>query len=360
MNLNAKRILVARNIRGISQGDLAKKLNLPNQAALSNIENEKLDFTEEFAQKLSVSLNFPISFFRKEKSFTRLSKFYYRKRSAFPASELVPLEAKIEAIRTGYSDLMKSVDINVQKLPEIPVTEKNRPEEIARLFRLFLGLNEDPIENLVSLIERLGIAIIFLDVNSDKFSGLTVQTDNNFPIIVINKRMPNDHKKFTIAHEIGHLIMHIPFAEDPDFISTLEDIDVVEKQADSFAGAFLIPREQAKFTFREITYSKLSDLKIHWKVSKQAIIYRAKDLGIINEIRFKNLFIELSRNGERKNEKIKIYLDEPSLIKKIVQVYENDLKYSRSEIAEEFIGVSEAEFLEWFGIEPPKMRVLLN
>ena len=261
MELNAKRIALARNIRGISQGELYKKLELTNQAVLSNIETEKIAFDEAFAISLAKVLNFPVSFFKKEKSFTRLSKFYYRKRNAFPASELVPLESKIEAIRTGYSELLKSVEIDIQTLPAIPATEKNRPEEIGRLFRLFLGLNSDPIEDIVSITERLGIAVLFINVSSDKFSGLTIQTDNNAPLIIINKNMPNDHKKFTIAHELGHLIMHIPFAEDPDFISSLEDLDVVEKQADSFAGAFLIPREQAKYAFRDITYSKLDDLK---------------------------------------------------------------------------------------------------
>lgn len=360
MELNAKRITLARNIRGIAQGELFATLALPNQAALSNIETGKISFDEELAIKLSKALNFPVSFFKKEKSFTRLSKFYYRKRNAFTASELVPLEAKIEAIKYGYSELLKLVEINIQKLPEMPVTDKNRPEEIGRLFRLFLGLNNDPIEDFVSIVERLGIAVLFINVKSDKFSGLTIQTDNNAPLIVINKNMPNDHKKFTIAHELGHLIMHIPFAEDPDFISSLEDLDVVEKQADSFAGAFLIPREQAKYTFRDITYSKLDDLKIYWKVSKQAILYRAKEVGVINDVRFKNLFIELSRRGERKNEKINVYLDSPTLFKKIIKYYEESLKYSRKQIAEDVIGITENDFIDWFDLEPYKLRVALN
>lgn len=360
MNLNPKRISIARNIRGISQGELSKILALTNQAVLSNIETGKLPFEEDFAIKLSDKLKFPISFFSKNTSFTRLSKFYYRKRNAFPASELVPLESKIEAIRSGYAELIKSVDVNIQKLPQIPVTEKNRPEEIAKLFRLFIGLNDDPIDNLVSIIEKLGIAILFIDVSSDKFSGLTVQTDNNLSLIIVNKNMPNDHKKFTIAHEVGHIIMHIPFAEDPDFISNLEDLDVVERQADAFAGAFLIPKEQAKYTFRQLTYTQLGNLKTYWKVSKQAILFRAKALGILTDVRFKTLYIELSRNGERKKEKIEIWLDQPTMIKKLIEFYESEFHYSRKQIAEEIIGIDEKEFVEWFDIYRPQFRVISN
>lgn len=360
MTLNPKRITLARNIRGISQGELSKSLGHPNQAVLSNIETGKLPFETEFAATLSEKLRFPISFFTKENSFTRLSKFYYRKRVAFPASELVPLESKIEAIRSGYAELIKDVKVNIQKLPQIPVTEKNRPEEIAKLFRLFIGLDDGPIDNLVSIVERLGIAILFIDVASDKFSGLTVQTDNNLSLIIINKNMPNDHKKFTICHEVGHLIMHIPFAEDPDFISNLDDSTLVEREADAFAGAFLIPKEQAKFTFRQLTYTQLGNLKTYWKVSKQAILFRAKDLGILTDVRFKTLYVELSRHGERKKEKIEIWLDQPTMIKRLVQFYEDEFNYSKKQIAEEVIGIPESDFTEWFDIYNPQFRVISN
>lgn len=358
MNLNAKRISLARNIRGISQGELSKELNLTNQAVLSNIETGKLPFDEELANRISEILKFPLLFFTKNNGFTRLSKFYYRKRNAFTASELVPLESKIEAIRNGYAEMIKPANPNIQKLPQIPVTEKNRPEEIAKLFRLFIGLDDAPIDNLVSIVERLGIAILFMDVPSDKFSGLTVQTDDNLSLIIINKNMPNDHKKFTIAHEIGHLIMHIPFAEDPDFLSNLEDLDTVEREADSFAGAFLIPKAQAKYTFNQLTYLKLAELKTYWKVSKQAILFRAKTLGIINDVRFRTLYIELSRNGERKKEKIEISIDKPTMIKKLVEFYEKEFNYSKKQIAEDVVGISESEFLEWFDIFTPQFRVI--
>ncbi|RAJ11078.1 Zn-dependent peptidase ImmA (M78 family) [Chitinophaga skermanii] len=361
MILNPKQIVLARNMRGLSQGELSKRLGHANQSTLSNVEKEKLPFTEELANQLAEVLCIPIAFFSKEKSFTRLSKFYYRKRNAFPASELVPLESKMEIIRSGYEELLNSVDINIKKLPAIPVKGNNSPEAIANSFRLFLGLNDDPIDNLVTMVEKLGITVLFLDVNSDKFSGLTLQTDINAPLIVLNKNMPNDHKKFTIAHELGHLIMHIPFAEDPEFYEDLEDLDAVEQQADSFAGAFLMPKKKAQYTFANLTYSRLTELKLYWKVSKQAIIYRAKEIGAINANKFKFLFIELSRFGERKKENIEIAIDMPVLFKRIISVYENELKYSRKAISEDILGISEQDFNIWFDFnERPRLRVVLD
>jgi Zn-dependent peptidase ImmA (M78 family) len=358
---NAARIPLARNLRGVLQGELSILLKQSNQSIISNLETGKAEFTDEHVLQISKALGLPPSFFYKDKNFTRLSKFYYRKRNAFNAAQLVPLEAKIDVIRSIYTELLKSVDIQSQELPAIPVSDRNSPQQIADTFRLFLNMGEEPIINLVHLIEKLGIPIIFLDVESDKFSGMTLQTDINQSIIVVNKNMPNDHKKFTIAHELGHLIMHIPFSEDVNFLNQLEDFEAVEKQADQFAGAFLIPASQAKYQFRNLTYSKLADFKIYWKVSKQAIIYRAKDVGAISETKFKSLFIELSRFGERKREKHEIDIDKPTLFNKVVDVHEKSLGFTRKRIAEELGGITESDFNNWFGYENnSKLRIVLN
>jgi Zn-dependent peptidase ImmA (M78 family)/transcriptional regulator with XRE-family HTH domain len=360
MKLNPKQIILARNIRGLSQGELSKRLGQSNQSVLSNVEKEKIPFTEELAEAIASALSLPVSFFYRAKTFTRLSKFYYRKRNAFPAAELIPLEAKMEVIRSGYVELLNAVDIKTQKLPAIPVRHNSSPEAIAASFRLFLGLDQDPIDNLVTLVEKLGIAVLFLAVDSDKFSGLTLQTDLNVPIIVVNKNMPNDHKKFTISHEIAHLIMHIPFSEDPEFYDALEDLDEVEKQADAFAGAFLMPQKVAQYSFRNLTYSKLTELKLYWKVSKQAIIYRAREVGAISDSKFKSLFIELSRYGERKKESIEIAIDKPVLFKKIIDVHQKQLGYSSKTIAEDILHISEKDFYDWFEADRPKLRVALD
>ncbi|HWK03751.1 MAG TPA: XRE family transcriptional regulator [Puia sp.] len=360
MKLNPKQIILARNIRGLSQGELSKQLGQSHQSVLSNVEKEKIPFTEELAEAIASALSLPVSFFYKEKTFTRLSKFYYRKRNAFPAAELIPLESKMDVIRSGYVELLNAVDIKTQKLPAIPVKPNNSPEAIAATFRLFLGLDQEPVDNLVTIVEKLGIAVLFLDVASDKFSGLTLQTDINAPIIVVNKNMPNDHKKFTIAHELGHLIMHIPFSEDSEFYDSLDDLEAVEKQADTFAGAFLMPRKIAQYSFGGLTYSKLTELKLYWKVSKQAIIYRAREVGAINDSKFRSLFIELSRYGERKKETIEIGIDKPVLLKKIIDVHQQQLGYSIKSIAEEIMGISEKDFCEWFDTDRPKLRIAWN
>lgn len=358
---NRKMITLARESRGLTQDQLSKKLNNVSQVDLSNYETGRVELNEDVVFQIASTLNFPIQFFKKESLvISRISKFYYRKRNTFPAKLTTPLEATIAIVRRIYAEFLQTVEIDVKDLPKIPVTEKNSPETIAKLVRLFFNLDDGPIDAPVALLENAGIPVLFLDVDSDKFSGLTVQLDRNFPMIVVNKNMPNDHKKFTIAHELGHIIMHIPFAEDPELFERLEDLDTVEKEADRFAGAFLVPEERAKKSFRPFTYSRLTDMKLYWKVSKQSLIFRAKDLGIIDDRKFKSLFIELSRYGERKKEKIDVSIDEPRLLKKIIELFEKELNYSRKDLAENIGGLSMDDFNCWLNLERPMLKVVLN
>lgn len=95
-------------------------------------------------------------------------------------------------------------------------------------------------------------------------------------------------------------------------------------------------------------------------MSKQALIYRAKNLGIINESKFKSMFIELSRYGERKNERTPISLDTPILLKKIIDVHIKHLGLTAKEVAENIASVYEQDFNELFGFEKPQMRVVFD
>lgn len=349
MIANGKIVTLAREARGYTQTELAKKINEP-QTTISAIENNKKQ-DDEIIRKISDVLNFPLSFFKSDNSINRLSYFYYRKRASFPTKSIGPLEAKMDIIRKSFTKLTKEIEINYKGLPQLSLFNRSSPEEVAQLLRLYLNLDDGPIEEPFKIVENIGIPVIYFDVESDKFSGMTIQSDNNIPIIIINKNLPNDHQKFTLFHEIGHQVMHVPFRDEPEFYDRYENNDVLEKEADQFAGAFLMPSIKAKPMLNRLSYSKLTELKSYWKVSKQAIVYRAKTLGSIDDRKFKNIYIELSRNGERKKESFDIPIDVPTLIKRLVSAYEIELRYTRHEIAENIAGLKLEDFENWFDLK---------
>src|SRR5690606_5820245 len=100
-----------------------------------------------------------------------------------------------------------------------------------------LRLNSDePVKNIFSLLEKNGIIIYELDT-IEKFDGVSFVTKEGYPVIIVNKNYSNDRKRFTIAHELGHLLMH----DDKNFpISEFRTDKIKENEANVFASEFLM------------------------------------------------------------------------------------------------------------------------
>jgi hypothetical protein len=119
-----------------------------------------------------------------------------------------------------------------------------------------------------------------------------------------------DRQRFTLAHELGHLVLHARrrFVPDP------------EDEANRFAGAFLVPRDRAEeFVTTDVTLRDFAQLKATWGVSIQALIMRCSQLGLIDPARKTSLFKQLSARGWRKNEPVKVHLEVPALFSKLIE-----------------------------------------
>jgi Zn-dependent peptidase ImmA (M78 family) len=341
---NHKMLTLAREARGLTQTELSKRTST-DQGNLSKIEQGILKPSQDVIDKYVVELNFPESFFYQQENKTPISDFFYRKRVSLPAKDKLRLEAQIDIIRLLYDKLLKSVEIPHARFPSVGINRNFKPADIALLAREFYSASRGPIRELVSLLERNGIVIVYIDIASEKFDGMTVYTDSNFPMIFLNKNMPNDRKRFTLAHELGHQIMHFPFRYEFDLYDRLEkDPNTLEKEADTFASEFLLPERDCRNELFSLTYQKLADLKLYWKVSKKAIIYKAKTIGNIDERKYKNLLIELSRHGERIKESFDVDLDEPKIFKQILKSYTEELGYTHKDLAS-YLCISETDLV---------------
>jgi Zn-dependent peptidase ImmA (M78 family) len=114
-----------------------------------------------------------------------------------------------------------------------------------------------------------------------------------------------DRERFTLAHELGHLVLHTfrPRAADP------------EGEANRFAGALLVPRLRAKENISDRkSLTEYARMKATWGVSMQALIMRGAALGLIGETRKRSLFVQLSAKGWRKTEPVTIGHEAPLLL----------------------------------------------
>ena len=324
--INGKCIKLARESRGLSQSKLSELLGV-TQATLSRFEKGVLTVTPEAVSKMANVLNYPASFFEKDICIVGETSLFYRKRASMTVKDLSILESKISILSKGIDELMESINIPELRIPSVEPSVDNSPQEIAYKVRNFLGVPAGPIDKIVSLLEKNGVIVMFLDVDDmEKFDGLTMFTMNQAPVIWINRNIPNDRKRFSLAHELGHLVMHLR----SDNLEKSEEQK--ELEANEFAGEFLMPKSQCKVDLFKLKYKDLGMKKYYWKVSKAAIIYRAKELKCISEETARYLYVTLGRYGERKNESVQVPIDEPQIVKKMYSLHVSELKYSVEEM----------------------------
>ncbi|SDE82155.1 Zn-dependent peptidase ImmA, M78 family [Dyadobacter soli] len=335
-NYNFRLLPVAREARSFTQEQLVERIPNLTQGNYSKMEKGLLQPTPDTLSNIANALNFPIEFFFHNRSFYNQTEYYYRKRSTMPRKHQIKLEATFDISRIWIEELLSSVEIPEFRLPPIKVREDNSPEDIARKVRTFLNVPRGPIDKLVSLMEKSGIIVFFLNDAPEKFDGTTIVTSSGQNIIVINSCFPNDRKRFTIAHEFFHIIAHMPHGPLAD-----DDRDP-EDEANRFASEFLMPELDIRRELINFKFSMLGDLKLRWMMSKAAILKRAHTLKFIDSNKYKNFMIELSRSGERKTENLRVPLDEPRILKMIVDTYTSHLGYTLEDLCKS-IAISESD-----------------
>lgn len=246
----------------------------------------------------------------------------FRKKKRLTGQNLKLLEDLIQDEVAKYLEIleMNNFDINNIKLKEYPCTILEDAEKAADIFRNYIKIsNKQPISDLISILENLGIIIIQIknpDNRFNDFDGLS-EIVNNIPVIVILDNIKDGaRQRFTIAHELGHLVLNIKNA-------CLNE----EKLCNRFASALLMPKEavinEFGYSRSKINFFELIAFKNEFKVSYTAIIYRLKDLNIISEYLYKKISIFLSQRI-CKNDPKPIFPEKSYQFKKIVYKLEAD------------------------------------
>lgn len=319
--MNHKQLTFAREFRGYSQTELSSKIQGLSQSNLSKFEKGLGVLSEDIQKKIIDFLEFPEDFFNRKIN-TTIENANYRKRATVSKSKILKFENKCKVIGYIIDELSESIEWPDFTLSPLNVDDGFSPEYIANYTRRTLKIDgNEPVKNIFSLLESVGI--IFYEINDDeKFDGVSFISDKGFAIIVVNKNFSNDRKRFTIAHELGHILMH---NENNFPISSFRD---KEKEANQFASEFLMPEKSIKNILRNLRLNELGELKNYWLTSMSSLIRRAKDLKCIDENKYKYFLIEMSRNGYTKKEPIEVFIDKPTCLKNAINIFKNDLAYS--------------------------------
>jgi Zn-dependent peptidase ImmA (M78 family) len=189
------------------------------------------------------------------------------------------------------------------------------------------------------VLEDAGGLVLIRDLGSRQLDAVTQWIDGEPPLFLISAHAPADRFRFSLAHELGHVIIHGEPGATP----------VQERQADEFASEFLMPADavRADLARRHLDLPRLLDLKHQWGVSMAALLRRASTLGVISEWQYRNLMVEMSALGYRTQEPGDLTRESPRLIPDLVTRLRRDHRYQPSQLAAA-AGLLEHDFIRLY------------
>jgi Zn-dependent peptidase ImmA (M78 family)/DNA-binding XRE family transcriptional regulator len=201
--------------------------------------------------------------------------------------------------------------------PDILDLQHVAPHTAAMLMRQHWNLGDKPIANMVHLLELKGIRVFSLAESTKDVDAFSLWRDD-IPYIFLNRFKSAERSRFDAAHELCHLCSHKHGGANAEHAA-----DNIEKEANAFAGAFLMPETDVRAICKRPLYSvnDLAEYKKRWRVSVAALNYRLGELNIISDGKSTSNYVEMSRRGWLKVEPNGIVREQSAILQDII----NDL-----------------------------------
>lgn len=324
--INPKQITFARVRRRLTKAQLAKELGVTSRS-LQNYETGASAPEPETLARIAKLLNFPQQFFFIDDDMPEI------KEHAVSFRKLSKMTDSMKACTFAAGAIAFKFNQWVEErftLPsaELPDLSDLDPEAAATTLRRMWGLGNAPIPNMIHLLESKGIRVFSLAEETRDVDAFCTWYESK-PFIFLNTMKSAERSRFDAAHELGHLVrdvytMQHAQAHGPE----------MERQADAFASAFLMPKESIIANQPPAyTIKYLMKLKHHWGVSLIATAYRYNSLGLISEWNYRNLCIEMAKSGYRTKEPEAMERETSQLLNKVLDIL-HSRKQGRREIAE--------------------------
>jgi Zn-dependent peptidase ImmA (M78 family) len=295
-----KRLKLARSAAGLSLRDLQAKIgNRVTAQAIGKYERDEAVPSSGVLMALADALGVSLDYLMGEQDMA-FEGIDFRKKQITSKKQQAQIQAKALHLIERYLMVeealgLRSAEWDKPREAPFPVRELADAELAAQYLREHWNLGADPIPNLVELLQERGIKVLLVDsdANIDGLAAL-VRRSRGEPVrvIVIRRGLHGERQRFSLAHELGHMVMEVE-----------GDERFQEKAAHRFAGAFLMSAEALWSNVgrhrSSIGWSELFALKQLFGASIQAIIYRCSDLGIFPASLSQRLFQQYARLGYR-------------------------------------------------------------
>ena len=306
--LNPTRLAAARKRRGWTLTKLAQETGL-SRASLSTYENQHQDPARQTLTTLANTLGVTEDFLTADDldeipieavSFRALSKMTARTRDRGLNSGRIAI--LINEWLAARFDL---------PAPDVPTLTGRAPELAAQEVRARWGLGEQPIGNLVHLLEAHGVRVFSLTDDTKDLDAYCLIWQGQ-PFIFLSREKSGERHRFNAAHELGHLVLH---GEDKT-----PNGPEAEAEANQFAAAFLMPKAGVLAQgLHNAHVQNILHAKKRWNVAAMAMAHRANELGLMTEWAYRTVCVDFSRMGYRRGEPGGIAHESSQLLTKAMQ-----------------------------------------
>jgi Zn-dependent peptidase ImmA (M78 family)/predicted XRE-type DNA-binding protein len=322
--------LLARESRGLSQKELAEQSGI-SQSVISNLENGFLDIiTPDAVDILARVLRYPVAFFSRRIHLHNPNNQLWRKRSRVPVKVLKKALAKMNLLKADVEALLVSAEPPDANFFTWNVETQGSPLYAARELRRLWRLPKGRIDDLSQTIEDNGIIIVPINYEAEDLDGMNMLIQGNTPLLFVERNVPADRFRMSLAHELGHIIMHAnsPVGEDRD----------PEAEAMLFATEFLMPQDEIRPQMHKLDMVRLGDLKRQWKVSMSAILVWAgkMDPPAITYNQQRYLFRQMAPYRLVEPPALNFPRETPTLLQEMLDFHFNELNYDLNKILKLF------------------------
>lgn len=293
------RLRLARQAAMLRKKDLAERVGV-SAAAISQYEKGTTAPSPRIIAALSLALGTPVDFFAADRPLGEAPGTAAHFRSLRATTQQQRDRAFAHALLTWdlARTLQRHVRLPVVDLPDHLAVRPEDPigsiEAAARDARESLELGTGPIPNTVRLLESRGVVCTRLPAQTRRVYAFSCAFPGRPVVVLSAERTHRAAGRFDAAHEVAHTLLH--HDEEPGS-------HAVERQANAFAAEFLAPASEiADQLPRTANWKRLLELKQIWGISIQALLYRARTLGVMSEDRYRRAITELNARGWRTQE----------------------------------------------------------
>jgi Zn-dependent peptidase ImmA (M78 family)/DNA-binding XRE family transcriptional regulator len=346
-----ERIKEAREARGFTLDTFSEVLGVSRQA-VAQYENGQTTPSGDVLSKILAATAQPLPFFTNIPARTgEPGAPFWRSLKRMEQNHRRRVTRRLQWAADICALVERFVELPKVNLPEIrfepEFAAEDDIERAAEAARDFWGLGQGPIRNLAAILEKNGVIIVREHVYCADMDAVSCWISGRPYILLSDEVNSGPRDTYNLAHELGHIVLH------SGVDVSVSNLDRIEKQANRFAGAFLLPREGFS---REVIGSSLDyfvALKRRWGISIAAMAYRCRDLSILSENQFSYLFKQMNLKRIRRDEPLDgaFPVNTPSVLADAMKMIVDHGVYTREQI-EGYLSINLADVESLCGVKP--------